>query len=64
MMVGHEISEITERVYTKKDTMNLLKKKLLKLAGTSYLIDIPAIFINCFVPYKCSLRVPYTHRYI
>ena len=31
MMVGHEISEMTERVYTKKDTMNFIKEEIIKI---------------------------------
>jgi integrase len=31
MMVGHEISDITEKVYTKRDTVKFLKEEILKI---------------------------------
>lgn len=30
-MVGHEISEITERVYTKRDTVKFLKEEIINI---------------------------------
>jgi len=31
MMVGHEITDITELVYTKRDNVNFLKEEILKI---------------------------------